>query len=99
MRKPPRSPNASFFASANDGPLHQVAARAYAALDKKLMQHKHQGEFYAWQGNLKGAVDQFELASKANDGDFYQLSVVDTRLRALKREVVEQQKAGFGRSG
>ncbi|HEY2817904.1 MAG TPA: M48 family metalloprotease [Casimicrobiaceae bacterium] len=83
----------------NDGPLHQVAARAYAALDKKLLQHKHQGEFYAWQGNLKGAVDQFELASKANDGDFYQASVVDTRLRALKREVVEQQKAGFGRSG
>ena len=83
----------------NDGPLHQTAARAYAALDKKLMQHKHQGEYYAWQGNLKGAVDQMELASKANDGDFYQLSVVDTRLRALRREVAEQQKAGFGRSG
>src|SRR5438477_305272 len=83
----------------NDGPLHLVAARAYAALDKKLLQHKHQGEFYAWQGNLRGAVDQFELASKASDGDFYQLSVVDTRLRALRREVAEQQKAGFGRSG
>jgi beta-barrel assembly-enhancing protease len=83
----------------NDGPLHLVAARAYAALDKKLLQHKHQGEFYAWQGNLRGAVDQFELASKANDGDFYQLSVVDTRLRALRSEVAEQQKAGFGKSG
>jgi predicted Zn-dependent protease len=83
----------------NDGPLHQTAARAYAALGKQLMQHKHQGEFYAWQGNLKGAVDQFELASKSKDGDFYQMSVVDTRLRALRREVAEQQKAGFGRSG
>jgi predicted Zn-dependent protease len=83
----------------NDGPLHLVAARAYAALDKKLLQHKHQGEFYAWQGNLRGAVDQFELASKASDGDFYQLSVVDTRLRALRSEVAEQQKAGFGKSG
>ena len=80
----------------NDGPLHLVAARAYAALDKKMMQHKHQGEYYAWQGNLKGAVDQLERASKSTDGDFYQASVVDTRLRALRREVVEQQKSGFG---
>jgi beta-barrel assembly-enhancing protease len=83
----------------NDGTLHLVAARAYAALDKKLLQHKHQGEYYAWQGNLRGAVDQFELASKASDGDFYQLSVVDTRLREMRREVAEQQKAGFGKSG
>jgi predicted Zn-dependent protease len=83
----------------NDGPLHLLAARAYAALDKKLMQHKHQGEYYAWQGNLRGAVDQFEIAAKASDGDFYQASVVDARLRALRREVVEQQRAGFGRNG
>jgi beta-barrel assembly-enhancing protease len=105
LMKAGRNAEAAAFAErqilrfSNDGPLHLVAARAYAALDKKLMQHKHQGEYYAWQGNLKGAVVQFELASKANDGDFYQASVVDTRLRALRREVAEQQKAGFGRSG
>ena len=63
------------------------------------MQHRHQGEFYAWQGDLKGAVTQFELASKANDGDFYQQSVVDTRLRALRREVTDQQKSGFAQRG
>jgi predicted Zn-dependent protease len=50
-------------------------------------------------GNLKGAVDQFELAAKAKDGDFYQASVVDARLRALKREASEQQKSGFARQG
>jgi predicted Zn-dependent protease len=83
----------------SDGPLHLTAARAYAALNKGLMQHRHQGEYYAWQGNLKGAIDQFELASKAGDGNFYQLSEIDTRLRALRREAVEQQKSGFGRSG
>jgi len=83
----------------SDGPLHLTAARAYAAMDQKVMQHKHQGEYYAWQGNLRGAVDQLELASKAGDGDFYQLSVIDARLRALRREVADQQKAGFGRSG
>ena len=63
------------------------------------MQHRHPGEFYAWQGDLTGAVPQFELAAKANDGDFYQASVVDTRLRALRREVADQQKAGFAQRG
>ena len=40
-----------------------------------------------------------ELAAKANDGNFYQLSVVETRLRQLRLEQAEMQKTGFGRSG
>ena len=82
-----------------EGPLHEIAARAYAAQDKRLKQHEHQGEFYAWIGNLSLAVDQFQLAAKAGDGDFYQLSVVETRLRVLQQEMAEQQRAGFSRSG
>ena len=78
-----------------DGPLQLLAARAYAAQNKQMLAHRHQGEYYAWQGNLKGAIDQFEIASKSKDGDFYQASVVDTRLRALKREASEQNKSMF----
>jgi predicted Zn-dependent protease len=83
----------------SDGPLHRIAARAYANLGKDMQQHRHQGEFYAWQGNLKAAIDQFELAAKAKDGDFYQASVVDARLRALRREAANQQKPAFGPQG
>ena len=75
-----------------DGLLHQSAAKAYAALGKRLKQHQHQGEFYAWQGNLKAAADQFELATKAGDGDFYQASAVESRLRVIKAEIAEAQK-------
>ena len=82
-----------------DGPLQLLAARAYAAQNKQMLAHRHQGEYYAWQGNLKGAIDQFEIAAKAKDGDFYQASVVDTRLRALKREVADQKKSAFDGSG
>jgi len=82
-----------------DGPLHQLAARAYAGLNKNLMQHFHQGEYYAWQGDLKAAITQFELAAKANDGNFYQASVVDTRLRSVRRDVAEQEKKGFMQRG
>jgi beta-barrel assembly-enhancing protease len=82
-----------------EGPLHEIAAKAYAAQDKRLKQHEHQGEYYAWLGNLPLAITQLELAAKSGDGDFYQMSVVETRLRAMRQEVSEQQRAGFGRSG
>jgi predicted Zn-dependent protease len=81
----------------DNGPLHRLAARAYALLGKRMQQHRHQGELYAWQGDLRGAVIQFELASKAGDGDFYQASVVEMRLRALRRELAEQQAAAAKR--
>jgi len=83
----------------DDGLLHQIAARSYAAQSKRLKQHQHQGEFYAWQGNLRLAIDQLELAAKAGDGDFYQASVVETRLRSLRQELTEQQRAGFAQPG
>ena len=82
-----------------DGLLHQIAARTYAAQNMRLKQHEHQGEYYAWAGNLPLAVDQLELAMKAGDGDFYQMSVVETRLRKLRSELAELQRPGFGRPG
>lgn len=80
-----------------DGPLHQIAARAYADLNMRLLEHQHQGEFYAWAGNLSAAIAQFELAAKAGDGNFYQVSVVETRLRKLRAEQAELKKDMFGR--
>lgn len=78
----------------SDGQLHQIAARIYAALGKPMLEHQHQAEYYAWLGNLQGAITQFELATKARDADFFQSSVVETRLRQLRNELEEQKKAG-----
>lgn len=84
----------------SDGPLHQTAAKAYAALGKQLLQHLHLAEFYAWQGNLRGAVQQLELAVKSGDGDFYEKSVAESRLRDVRQQLAEQEKAsGRGRPG
>ena len=43
---------------------------------------------------------QLELAVKAGDGDFYQISVAESRLRAVRQELADQEKnaAGHGRS-
>jgi predicted Zn-dependent protease len=82
-----------------DGTLHRHAAHAYSALGNKTKHHYHQGEFYAWHGNLRAAIQQMELAVRAGDANFYEHSVVETRLRALRREVAEQQKEAFARNG
>lgn len=84
---------------AGNGTLHRLAARAYAGLERRNRQHYHQGEYYAWLGNLRGAVDQLQIAQRESDANFYESSVVETRLRALRREIAEQQKEGFGRQG
>jgi predicted Zn-dependent protease len=75
-----------------DGRLHQTAAKVYAALGKRTLEHRHLGEFYAWRGDLMGAATQFELALKAGDGDFYTVSVVESRLRAVRVDLAEQQR-------
>lgn len=83
----------------SDGKLHRLAAKAYAATDKRMQQHQHLAEVALWQGDLRGAVTQLELALKANDGDFYTSSVVESRLRALRQELIEQQREKASRNG
>ena len=73
-----------------DDRLYALKAKTYAALGKRLLQHQAQGEAYALQGNLPGAIDQLQIARAAGDGDFYQLSMVDARLRELRAEHAEE---------
>lgn len=75
-----------------DAHMHALQARVYAALDKHLQQHRAQAEAYALQGQLPMAVEQMQLAQKAGDGDFFEQSQVDARLRELKRRLTDEAK-------
>src|SRR5438093_8044001 len=66
--------------------LFALQSKTYAALGKRLLQHQAQAEFYALQGSLPAAIEQLQLARSAGDGDFYQLSVVDARLKDLRAQ-------------
>ncbi|MBC7711147.1 MAG: M48 family metallopeptidase [Rhizobacter sp.] len=77
----------------DDVQLLDLAARASADAGLKLKQHRFLGELYARQANLRGALDQFELASKAGDGDYYEASYVEARAREMKREIQLASKA------
>jgi predicted Zn-dependent protease len=76
-----------------DDRLLELHARTYAALGKNLLQHQTQAEVYVQRGSLHAAIEQLQLARAAGDGDFYQLSVVDARLRELKVQLAEEAKA------
>lgn len=71
----------------DDVQLLELAARASADAGLKLKQHRYLGEQYAKLGNLRGALDQFELAAKAGDGDYFEASYVEARVREMKNEI------------
>jgi beta-barrel assembly-enhancing protease len=72
--------------------LHALQAKNYAALGKRSLQHQSQAEVYALQGSLPAAIEQLQLARTAGDGDFYQLSVVDARLKELRAQHAQEMK-------
>jgi predicted Zn-dependent protease len=65
--------------------LYLLQARGYAALGRPLAQHRAQAEAYARQGNVTAAVEQLQIGLKSGDGDFYQLSSAEARLRELRK--------------
>ncbi len=75
-----------------DGRLFGMQAKSYAALGKRLLQHQAQAQLYVLQGSLPAAIEQLQLAQKSGDGDFYQMSSVDARLRELSRQLQEEAR-------
>ena len=75
-----------------DARIYGMQAKIYAMLGKRLLQHQAQAEVYALQGALPAAIEQLSLARAAGDGDFYQLSVVDARLKELRAQYTQEMK-------
>lgn len=85
-----------------DAHLFELQAKSYVAMGKRLLQHQALAESYLLQGALGAAIEQLQLAQKSGDGDFYQLSSVEARLRQLRVLQLEQSKrdgSGPGRRG
>jgi predicted Zn-dependent protease len=77
---------------AEDPKLYLLQARAYALQGRRLAQHRATGEAYARLGNVRGAVEQMQIALKSGDGDFYQISATEARLRELRKLDEAQRK-------
>lgn len=75
-----------------DFKLYGLQAKTYAAQGKRLLQFKAQAEFYLRQGELGQAVEQLQFAQKETDGNFYEQSAVDARLRELRKMQMDEDK-------
>ena len=80
--------------SVSDHRLYQLQAKAYAALNKGMQQHRALAEANFRLGNVRAAIEQLLLAQKAGDGDFYLQSSVDARLRELRALDKDNKKDG-----
>ena len=75
-----------------DARLYALQAKSYAASGRLLLHHQALAENYYLQGTLPAAIEQLQLAQKSGDGDFYQLSAVEARLRDLRTQQADEKK-------
>jgi hypothetical protein len=72
--------------------LYDQLARAYAAQGKIALQHMALAESYVLSGAVPAAVDQLNLARKAQDVSFYDQAVIDARERELQQRQKDEKK-------
>ncbi len=75
-----------------DYKLWSLKAKTASALGRRLQQHQALAEAYALQGQLLPAIDQLQMAQRSGDGNFYEQSVVDARLRELRTRQEEEAR-------
>ncbi len=76
----------------DDAFFYDALAKAYTMQNKVLLSHQALSEAYYRKYDLARSIEQMELATKANDGDFYQKSIVEARLRELRRMMGDAKK-------
>jgi predicted Zn-dependent protease len=79
----------------DDPYFFDLMARGYMMQNKVLLGHQAQGEAYYRRYNLERAIEQMDLAAKARDGDFYQTSIVEARLKQLRQMLGEEKKSSI----
>lgn len=79
-------------AAPSDFRLYELLAKSHAAQGRMFLQHQALAEAYARSGNAPAAIEQLQIALKSGDGNFYQLSSAEARLKELRAIVVETSK-------
>jgi predicted Zn-dependent protease len=82
--------NAQIIEHGNDATLYDLQARAFAALGRLQEEHHALAYNYLLHGNLRGGIDQLELAKRSGN-DYYELSTIESELKQF-REIAEAQK-------
>ena len=82
----------------NDPKLYELQAKGFSAVGKRMDQHQALGEYFVLLGSLPSAIEQFQQARCTGEADFYQSSILDSRIRSLWQRLLderaEQQEEG-----
>ncbi|MEY2634051.1 MAG: hypothetical protein RIR00_2705, partial [Pseudomonadota bacterium] len=70
-----------------DQRLRSQLARAYADQGRRAAQHSMLAELYSLRGETGAAIEQLQFAQRSGDANFYELSVIDARLRELRQRL------------
>ena len=81
-------------ATPSDLRLYELQARGYAQQGRVLLQHRALAEAEVLRGNLPAAIEHLQIALKSGEGDFYQLSSVEARLKELRARDAERRAEG-----
>ena len=74
-----------------DPRVFELQAKSFAATGKLASQHQALGEYYALTSSPQAALEQFQIARCAGGADFYQMSIIDTRIRATWDQMVAER--------
>ncbi|MGE0797169.1 MAG: M48 family metalloprotease [Lautropia sp.] len=77
-----------------DAELWRLLGEAHQALGERGLAHKAAAEGYLLRGMKLPAIEQLRLARNAGDLDYYNGSIVDTRLRELEAAYREEMRDG-----
>jgi predicted Zn-dependent protease len=72
--------------------LYDQLAKTYAAQGKIALQHMALAESYVLSGAVPAAVDQLNMARKAQDVSFYDQAVIDARERELQQRQKDEKQ-------
>lgn len=76
----------------NDPKLYNLQAQCYSLLGNKMLEHRALAEVYYLKNHFKAAADQLKIALQSDNGNFYQLSSIEARLKQMKTLVEEEEK-------
>jgi len=81
----------------NDPELYKLLAKAYSLNGNQLLQYESLSQSFYYRYNLEEAITQMDMAVRARDGNFYEKSRVEARLKQLQREkeIYEISKANL----
>jgi len=77
----------------HDAALYELLAKSYAAKSQTMLEHKAMAENYYLRGSVQAALEQLRIARRYDNGDFYEQSEIDARIRELQAEWTDLQKS------